>query len=98
MSVFTPVIALIMTVIIAIRIDTRDKPQPSVINIICNNPDLAENILSQEGYSVSRKYVIGVLMEDRPGAMAAITEYLHTKNINITNAYGFILKRERGPC
>ena len=52
----------------------------------------AENILSQEGYSVSRKYVIGVLMDDRPGAMAAITEYLQTKDINISNAYGFILK------
>ena len=69
-----------------------DMGEYGLINIICNDPDRAENILSQEGYSVSRKYVIGVLMDDRPGAMAAITEYLQDKNINLSNAYGFILK------
>jgi hypothetical protein len=73
-------------------ITISDMGEYGLINIICNNPDHAENILSQEGYSVSRKYVIGVLMDDRPGAMAAVTEYLQTKDINISNAYGFILK------
>ncbi|UCB46165.1 MAG: ACT domain-containing protein [Spirochaetota bacterium] len=74
-------------------ITISDMGEYGLINIICNDPDRAENILSQKGYSVSRKYVIGILMEDRPGAMAAITEYLQTKNINISNAYGFILKK-----
>jgi hypothetical protein len=69
-----------------------DMGEYGLINIICNDPDLAETALSEEGYSVSRKYVIGVLMDDRPGAMAAITEYLQTKDINLSNAYGFILK------
>jgi hypothetical protein len=69
-----------------------DMGEYGLLNIICNDPDRAETVLSEEGYSVSRKYVIGVLMDDRPGAMAAITEYLQDKEINLSNAYGFILK------
>jgi hypothetical protein len=69
-----------------------DMGEYGLLNIICNDPDRAEAVLSEEGYSVSRKYVIGVLMDDRPGAMAAITEYLQDKGINLSNAYGFILK------
>ena len=74
-------------------ITISDMGEYGLINIICTDPDRAENILSQKGYSVSRKYVIVILMEDRPGAIAGITEYLQTKNINISNAYGFILKK-----
>jgi hypothetical protein len=49
-------------------------------------------VLREEGLTVSRKYVIGVLMEDVPGALADVAEFLHKKAINIANAYGFILK------
>ncbi|UCB44597.1 MAG: ACT domain-containing protein, partial [Spirochaetota bacterium] len=36
-------------------ITISDMGEYGLINIICNDPDRAENILSQKGYSVSRK-------------------------------------------
>jgi hypothetical protein len=73
-------------------ITISDMGEYGLINIVANDPDRAEQVLRDEGLTVSRKYVIGVLMEDKPGALAAIAEFLHNKEINVSNAYGFILK------
>jgi hypothetical protein len=69
-----------------------DMGEYGLINVVTNDPDRAESVLREEGLTVSRKYVIGVLMEDVPGALADVAEFLHKKEINIANAYGFILK------
>jgi hypothetical protein len=73
-------------------ITISDRGEYGLINIITNDPDKAYEVLLKEGFSVSRKYVIGVLMKDRPGALADITEYLNESGINVSNAYGFILQ------
>ena len=73
-------------------ITISDMGEYGLINIVANDPDRAEQVLRDDGLTVSRKYVIGVLMEDRPGALAMIAEFLHKKEINVSNAYGFILK------
>jgi hypothetical protein len=69
-----------------------DRGEYGLINLITSDPDKTAEVLSEEGFSVSRKYVIGVIMEDKPGALADITEYLNKSEINVTNAYGFILR------
>jgi len=69
-----------------------DMGEYGLINVVASDPDGAEAVLRDEGFTVFRKYVIGVLMEDVPGALADVAEFLHKKEINITNAYGFILK------
>lgn len=73
-------------------ITISDMGEYGLINVVTNDPARAESVLREEGLTVSRKYVIGVLMEDKPGALADIAEFLHKKEINIANAYGFILK------
>jgi hypothetical protein len=73
-------------------ITISDRGEYGLINIITNDPDRANEELLKEGFSVSRKYVIGVLMKDRPGSLAEVTEYLNESGINVANAYGFILK------
>jgi hypothetical protein len=72
-------------------ITIADRGDYGLINILTNDPDKAFEVLSQEGFSASRKHVIGVAMKDRPGALADVTEFLHTNDINVSNAYGFIL-------
>ena len=73
-------------------ITISDMGEYGLINVVTSDPDRAEAVLRDEGLTVSRKYVIGVLMEDVPGALADVAEFLHKKEINIANAYGFILK------
>ncbi len=72
-------------------ITISDRGDYGLINIIADDPDRASGVLSAGGFSVSRKHVIAITIEDRPGALADITQYLHSNNINVSNAYGFIL-------
>jgi hypothetical protein len=74
-------------------ITISDMGEYGLINIITNDPDRTAEILSSRGFSVSRKHVIAILMEDRPGGLADISEFLLKEGINISNAYGFILER-----
>jgi hypothetical protein len=76
-------------------ITISDRGEYGLVNIIADDPDKAERVLSAAGFSVSRRYVIAITMDDRPGALANITRYLHSNNINVSNAYGFILESGR---
>ncbi|HUT64589.1 MAG TPA: ACT domain-containing protein [Spirochaetota bacterium] len=73
-------------------ITISDMGEYGLINIITTDPDRAEKVLGDKGFTVTRKQVVGVLMEDKPGALANIAEFLNSKEINVSNAYGFILK------
>jgi len=73
-------------------ITISDMGEYGLINIITTDPDRAEKVLGDKGFTVTRKQVVGVLMEDKPGALAGIAEFLNSKEINVSNAYGFILK------
>jgi hypothetical protein len=69
-----------------------DMDDYGLINILVDDPDRANGVLTEEGFSVSRKHVIGVVMKDSPGGLADIAEYLNERDVNISNAYVFIQK------
>lgn len=74
-------------------ITISDMGEYGLINIISNDPEGAAKALSDEGFSVSRKQVIAIIIEDRPGGLADVTDYLHSNSVNVSNAYGFILQQ-----
>ena len=67
-----------------------DMGEYGLINLLVDDPGRANGVLTDEGFSVSRKNVIGVVMTDSPGGLADIAEYLNEQAVNISNAYGFI--------
>jgi hypothetical protein len=73
-------------------ITVADRGDYGLINLLTDDPEKARETLSREGFSASTKHVIGVLMKDRPGALADVAEYLNENGINVSNAYGFILR------
>ncbi len=76
-------------------ITITDQGEYGLINILPDDPDKAEEILLSKGFSVSRKEVIAIIMEDKPGGLADVAEHLNKSGINIANAYGFILESNR---
>jgi len=42
--------------------------------------------------TVSLKEVVAVLIEDKPGGLDKLIQLLYAENINIENAYGFVLE------
>ncbi|MBP9019943.1 MAG: ACT domain-containing protein [Syntrophobacterales bacterium] len=63
-----------------------------VINLIVDDPDRAFKALAKEGVMATMKDVIAVVIDDRPGGLDKLTQCLFKENININNAYGFVLE------
>ncbi|MCX7815952.1 MAG: ACT domain-containing protein [Syntrophales bacterium] len=63
-----------------------------VINLIVDDPERAKEALTKAGMMVRLRPVLAVLIEDRPGGLDKLTQLLAKENININNAYGFVLE------
>ncbi len=63
-----------------------------VINLIVDDPKRAQAVLSKAGMTVNLRAVLAVLIEDKPGGLDRLTQLLFKENININNAYGFVLE------
>lgn len=63
-----------------------------VINIMVDDPKQGQKALVKGGLTVSLKEVIAVSIEDKPGCLDKLVQLLNKENINIENAYGFVLE------
>jgi hypothetical protein len=66
-----------------------------VINLIVDNPEGAQKALTEAGMTVTLSHVLAVLIPDQPGGLDKLTQLLLAENINIENAYGFVLEGHR---
>ncbi len=74
----------------AITIATSDGF--GMINLIVDDPEGARSLLEDAGLTVSMKEVVAVVIEDKPGGLDKLIQLLLDENINIENAYGFVLE------
>jgi hypothetical protein len=63
-----------------------------VINLIVDDPKRAEAVLTKAGMMVHLREVLAVVIDDKPGGLDRLTRLLANENININNAYGFVLE------
>ncbi|MDD5475365.1 MAG: ACT domain-containing protein [Syntrophales bacterium] len=63
-----------------------------VINMLVDEPDRAHKILTEAGLTVSLKPVVAVVIPDKPGGLDNLIQLLSREEINIENAYGFVLE------
>ena len=64
------------------------------IRIVATPHATAKKVLDALGYSYSEEDAIAVRVGDRPGALGRVTRKLAERGINITYAYGSIVKGE----
>jgi hypothetical protein len=65
------------------------------LNIMVDDPKLAKKALEKEGIRVELKEIIAVILDDKPGGMDKLVQYLAKEGINIENAYGFVLEAHK---
>ena len=90
LAAVTRILAMEKINIRATRIATSDTF--GVINLIVDDPERAEAALSKSGMTVHLREVLAVVIPDRPGGLDALTQLIASENINIENAYGFVLE------
>lgn len=66
-----------------------------VINLIVDDPNRAETALKKAGMTVTLNRVLAVIIPDAPGSLDRLTQLFLAENINISNAYGFVLEAHK---
>jgi hypothetical protein len=66
-----------------------------VINLIVDDPERARAALTKAGMMVHLRPVLAILIEDQPGGLSKLTQMLFREDININNAYGFVLESRK---
>jgi hypothetical protein len=66
-----------------------------VISLIVDDPARAEAALTKAGMTVTPGQVLAVVIPDQPGGLDKLTQLLFAEQININNAYGFVLEGHR---
>ena len=63
-----------------------------VINLIVDDPKRADATLTKAGMMCRLREVLAVLIDDKPGGLDRLTQLLAKEDINVNNAYGFVLE------
>lgn len=66
-----------------------------VIKVLVNDPDTAYQVLKEHHVSVSKKPIVVVVVEDKPGGLHKVLKLLTQQSINVEDAYGFVM-HDRG--
>ena len=67
-----------------------------VLRMIVNNPDIAKDKLRESGVIVKTTDVIGMVLDDTPGALARVISILSEKDIVIEYSYAFLSSNNKG--
>lgn len=69
-----------------------------ILRIIVEEPEKAEQVLKDNQVIFRESSVLAVLMEDRPGSMAAVVDLLAQAGIPVEYAYAFITRQADNAC
>lgn len=69
--------------------DTTDF---GILRLIVNDPEKAEEVLKETGFTVSCTSVIAIAVADEPGGLAEALDVMESKNIGIEYMYAFVGK------
>jgi hypothetical protein len=72
-----------------------DRDSFGIIKMLVDNPQKALLTLSSAGYACALKKVLAVIISDQPGGLNALTATLSDFNINILDAYGFVIESKK---
>lgn len=71
-----------------------DTTHFGILRLIVNNPDKAEEILRNEGFTVNSSEVLAIAIEDTAGSLAAALDTLDSKEIGVDYIYAFVGKTD----
>jgi hypothetical protein len=77
----------------------QDRGNFGVIKLIVDRPQMAYEVLTEKGLACAMKNVLAIAIADKPGNLHRLATILAENNINITDAYGFIIEpQKQGVC
>lgn len=62
-----------------------------VAKLLVSDPRLAQRALMEQGFAAALQSVLAIVIEDRPGGLHTVLEILAERQINVLDAYGFVV-------
>ena len=62
-----------------------------ILNLVVSNPELAHQLLNQNGMSAALREIVVVKMADKPGGLDGLLKDIVKAGVNFTNAYGRVV-------
>lgn len=72
-----------------------DRETFGVVKLLVDDPQKALQALLSQGYACALKRVLAVIMEDVSGGLCSLTETLLNNNVDILDAYGFVVHSKK---
>lgn len=69
----------------------QDSGEFGLVNLLVDKPEQANVALAHNGFASTLKDVLAIVMDDRPGGLYNIMDMFSRQEINIENAYGFVV-------
>ena len=69
----------------------QDRGEFGLVNLLVDKPEQANVALAQSGFASTLKDILAIVMDDRPGGLYNIMDMFSREDINIENAYGFVI-------
>ena len=62
-----------------------------ILNLVVSNPELAHQLLNDNGMSAALREIVVVKMADKPGGLDELLKDIVKAGVNFTNAYGRVV-------
>jgi len=77
----------------------QDRGEYGLLKLIVNNPNKAYLALADLGCACALKDILAISIPDKVGNFHKLTTALGDNNVNVVDAYGFVLQpKNRGVC
>jgi hypothetical protein len=77
----------------------QDRGDFGLIKLIVDKPQQAYLILADRGFACALKDILAISIDDKPGNLLKLTNLLYEYQINVVDAYGFVIEpSKRGIC
>jgi hypothetical protein len=77
----------------------QDRGDYGLLKLIVNNPEKAYLALADLGCACALREILAISVPDKPGNFHKLTTALGDNNINVIDAYGFVLQpHNQGVC
>jgi hypothetical protein len=73
----------------------QDHGQYGLMKLIVDQPDKAYLALADKGFACAVKEILAIVLKDKPGSFLKLADLLSSHNVNVLDAYGFVLESKK---
>lgn len=73
----------------------QDRGEFGLMKLIVDKPELADLALKDKGFASALKDILAILLVDKPGSFNKLAAACDKHNINILDAYGFVIESNK---